>query len=55
MMILCSDLHHNSHLELKPLKLSVPTLTGCVMAQRCNNCIAGDHTLHALQPVNIGG
>jgi len=22
------------------------------MAQRCNNCIAGDHTL---QPVNTGG
>jgi len=50
----CSDIHFGTHLELKCLKVSVPTLIWVVMAQRCNNCIAGDHTLPSSQLILVG-
>jgi len=48
----CSDIHYEIHLELKCLSKH---WFGCVMAQRCNNCIAGDHILLSSQWILDGG
>ena len=44
----CSDIHYETHLELKNWR-NLSNWFGCVMAQRCNNCFAGDHTLPSSQ------
>ena len=45
----CIDIHYETHLELKYLKVSFQHWFVCVMAERCNNCIAGHHTLPSSQ------
>jgi len=44
----CSDIHYETHLELK-YQSFCPNIDLGVMAQRCNDCIVGDHTLPSSQ------